>query len=36
MNSYVVICHCTDCKTISGAPYRVTVPVKAMNFKFLG
>ena len=33
---YVVICHCTDCQTISGAPYRVTVPVKAENFKLRG
>ncbi len=23
----VVICHCTDCQTISGAPYRANVPV---------
>jgi hypothetical protein len=23
----VLICHCTDCQTISGAPYRVNVPV---------
>jgi hypothetical protein len=23
----VIICHCTDCQTISGAPYRVNVPV---------
>jgi hypothetical protein len=23
----VVICHCTDCQTISGGPYRVNVPV---------
>ena len=21
---YVIICHCTDCQTISGSPYRVT------------
>jgi hypothetical protein len=33
---YVIICHCTDCQTISGAPYRVTVPVKAENFKLHG
>ena len=33
---YVVICHCTNCQTISGAPYRVTVPVKAENFKLRG
>jgi hypothetical protein len=33
---YVIICHCTDCQTISGAPYRVTVPVTAKNFKLHG
>ena len=33
---YVIICHCTDCQTLSGAPYRVTVPVKAENFKLHG
>ena len=33
---YVIICHCTDCQTISGAPYRVTVPVKAENFQLRG
>ncbi|WP_309142356.1 GFA family protein [Bradyrhizobium sp. sGM-13] len=33
---YVVICHCTDCQTISGAPYRASVPVKTENFKLSG
>ena len=33
---YVIICHCTDCQNISGAPYRVTVPVKAENFQLHG
>jgi hypothetical protein len=33
---YVIICHCTDCQTISGSPYRVTVPVKAENFVLRG
>jgi hypothetical protein len=33
---YVIICHCTDCQTISGSPYRVTVPAKAENFKLRG
>src|ERR1700687_1597219 len=33
---YVIICHCTDCQTLSGAPYRVTVPVKTENFKLHG
>ena len=32
----VMICHCTDCQTISGSPYRVTVPVKTENFKLRG
>jgi hypothetical protein len=26
------ICHCTDCQQLSGAPYRVTLPVRAENF----
>jgi hypothetical protein len=33
---YVVICHCTDCQNISGAPYRVNVPVLAENFNLRG
>lgn len=33
---HVVICHCTDCQTMSGAPYRVTVPVRAANFVLRG
>jgi hypothetical protein len=33
---YVIICHCADCQTISGAPYRTVVPVKAENFKMRG
>jgi hypothetical protein len=32
----VVICHCTDCQTFSGAPYRVSVPVLAANFTLRG
>ena len=32
----VIICHCTDCQTISGAPYRANVPVKAHNFELSG
>src|ERR1700742_178026 len=27
-----VICHCTSCQTMSGAPYRVNVSVLARNF----
>jgi len=33
---FVVICHCTDCQTISGAPYRANVPVKVENFTLRG
>jgi hypothetical protein len=32
----VIICHCTDCQAISGAPYRASVPVKAENFTLRG
>src|SRR6185437_7136576 len=32
----VIICHCTDCQTISGGPYRVNVPVLAENFAVRG
>jgi hypothetical protein len=32
----VIICHCTDCQTISGAPYRVNVPVAANEFRLKG
>jgi hypothetical protein len=32
----VVICHCTDCQAISGAPYRASVPVLTGNFKLRG
>jgi hypothetical protein len=32
----VVICHCTDCQTISGAPYRVNVPVRISYFQLTG
>ena len=30
----VSICHCTDCQTLSGAPYRASVAVKGENLKF--
>jgi len=33
---YVVICHCTDCQTMSGAPYRASVPAKRENFTLSG
>lgn len=32
----VIICHCTDCQTISGAPYRANVPVPPDKFKLRG
>jgi hypothetical protein len=31
----VTICHCTDCQTLSGSPYRASVPVPADKFKIL-
>ena len=31
----VGICHCTDCQTLSGAPYRVTLPTPTQNFRLL-
>jgi hypothetical protein len=33
---YVIVCHCTDCQTISGAPYRANVPVTLPNFRLSG
>jgi hypothetical protein len=32
----VILCHCTDCQTISGAPYRANVPVPAGQFTLQG
>jgi len=31
-----VICHCTDCQNISGAPYRTTVYVNEKKFTLYG
>lgn len=31
-----VICHCTDCQTISGAPYRVNVPASTLELRMSG
>jgi hypothetical protein len=31
----VIICHCTDCQTISGAPYRTVVFTNSETFKLL-
>ena len=33
---HVIICHCTDCQTISGAPYRANVPVRPENLILRG
>jgi hypothetical protein len=32
----VMICHCTDCQTMSGAPYRVNVRVLRDRFRIEG
>jgi hypothetical protein len=32
----VILCHCTDCQAISGAPYRVNVPVLLEKFSIRG
>jgi hypothetical protein len=32
----VVLCHCADCQTMSGAPYRANVPVLLRNFRLAG
>lgn len=31
----VSICHCLDCQTLSGSPYRVSVPVPKASFRML-
>ena len=31
----VGICHCTDCQTLTGSAYRVSVPAPAATFKLL-
>ena len=31
----VVVCHCTDCQTLSGAAFRTVVPVRSENFLLL-
>ncbi len=30
-----LICHCSDCQALSGAPFRASVPAKAENFRFV-
>jgi hypothetical protein len=32
----VVICHCTDCQNLTGAPYRVVIPAPKEGFKVSG
>ena len=32
----VRICHCTDCQTLSGSPYRASVPADAATFTLRG
>ena len=32
----VIVCHCTDCQNISGAPYRANVPVLLDKFEMEG
>jgi len=31
----VVVCHCTDCQTLSGSAFRVSVPPEGNTFKLL-
>jgi hypothetical protein len=31
----VSACHCTDCQTLSGSPYRVSVPAASSTFEIL-
>jgi hypothetical protein len=33
---HVVICHCTDCQSISGAPYRTSVPARVEDLNLRG
>ncbi len=32
----VGLCHCTDCQTLTGSAYRVTVPAPAETFRLRG
>lgn len=32
----VMVCHCGDCQTISGAPFRAIVPARAEGFEVQG
>lgn len=33
--AHVSICHCTDCQRLTGTAYRVSVPAKASELRFL-
>ena len=33
--STVVICHCTDCQTLTGSAYRASIPASADSFELL-
>ena len=32
---FVMACHCTDCQTLSGSPFRASVPAQAEDFHLL-
>jgi len=32
----VIICHCTDCQTLSGAPYRISVAAPIRELRVIG
>ncbi len=32
----VVVCHCTDCQTLTGSAFRVVAPAKAESFRMRG
>ncbi len=32
----VTLCHCSDCQTMSGAPFRSSVPVPGKTFNITG
>jgi hypothetical protein len=32
----VAVCHCTDCQTLSGSPFRVAVPAPIEHFELRG
>jgi hypothetical protein len=34
--AHVVVCHCTDCQTLSGTAFRVAVPTTAGSFRLTG